>query len=66
MAEDPQARVTLHGFGEPLRRGVAAAVVHVEHLEIARVRCDALQRGVDFGEQRQDVLLLVAHRDDDR
>ena len=62
MGKHPQARVARLRLGQPAGCRIAAAVVDIYDLELAV----ALERGMDFGEQRQDVLGFVAHRDDDR
>ena len=48
--------------GETLRGRIRAAIIDVDDLEVG----GAIQRGMDFRKQRQDVFCLVAHRDNDR
>jgi hypothetical protein len=60
VPQDPEPRITAARVAELGRRGIAAAVVDVDHLELHR----ALQGGVDLGDQRADVLRLVSDGND--
>ena len=62
VRDHAQPGVSRHCFPQDLAGPVGAAVVHVYHLEFEALA----ERGVNLVKQRENVVLLVPHRNDDR
>ena len=62
MAQHAQAGKASLGLAQPGRRGIGRTIVQIDDLELPA----ALEGGVDFLDQREDVLRFVANRHDDR
>ena len=62
MADQPQPGEAAGEAGDLGGGRVGAAVVDIDDLIVER----AIQRGADLGDERRDILGLVAHGNDDR
>ncbi len=61
MRQRSQPRVGGKCLREHRFSAVAAAIVYIDHLEVATT----FQGGMDFRDERKDIVLLVANRNDD-